>query len=248
MLKDNPIKGASYLWQGFQLLGNPKLRLFLLIPILINTIIFACLLFYTLDYINSWIDSFFGWIPDWLNFMDWIIWPFLITSVLLICGYLSTIVAILIASPFNSLLAEKAEELLTGQPVDSLEGFYGAIRSFPLSIGRELKKILYYAPLLITISVLSFIPPITLIAPLLWFFLGAWMMSVQYCDYPLENNCKSFDDIKYLLRQKRLTSLGFGGIVSLISAIPVINFVVMPAAVCGAVIYWCEELKSIEST
>jgi CysZ protein len=36
--------------------------------------------------------------------------------------------------------------------------------------------------------------------------------------------------------------LGFGGTVALASAIPVINFFVVPSAVVGATLYWCEEL------
>tara|TARA_B110000444_G_C18711892_1_gene534123 strand:- start:232 stop:822 length:591 start_codon:yes stop_codon:yes gene_type:complete len=192
---------------------------------------------------NSWVNNFFGWVPDWLNFVDWIIWPFIITSVLLVSGYLYTIVAVIIASPFNSLLAEKTEELVTGKSVCGLEGFYEALLAIPMSIGRELKKILYYLPLLLLVLILSFIPPFTLIAPVLWFILGAWMMVVQYCDYPLDNNSKSFKELKNKLRGQRLTSLGFGSVILLVSAIPVINFVVMPAAVCGAVLYWCEDLN-----
>lgn len=244
MLKGNPIRGLNYLLRGFQLLTSPKLRLFVIVPLLINSLIFSVLLYLTFDYINDWMDSLFGWIPDWLNFLDWIIWPFVITSVLLVAGYLFTIIAVLIASPFNSLLAEKAEELVSGQAVDGLQGFSAALFAIPLSTARELKKLLYYLPLLVTVLVLSFIPPITLIAPALWFLLGAWMMSVQYCDYPMDNNRKSFSKLKDRLREQGLTSLGFGGVVSLISAIPVVNFIVMPAAVCGAVLYWNEELKA----
>lgn len=243
MFKGNPVKGVNYLLRGFELLISPKLRLFVIVPLAINTLIFSVLLYLTFDYINGWVDSLFGWIPDWLNFLDWIIWPFIITSVLLVSGYLFTIVAVMLASPFNSLLAEKAEELVSGESVDGLEGFAGALLAIPMSIGRELKKLLYYLPLLLVVLTLSFIPPFTLLAPVLWFVLGAWMMGVQYCDYPLDNNRKSFKELKNKLRQQRLTSLGFGGVVSVVSAIPVINFIVMPAAVCGAVLYWCEDLK-----
>ena len=243
MFKGNPVRGVNYLLRGFKLLLSPKLRLFVVVPLAINTLIFSVLLYLTFDYINGWVDNFFGWIPDWLNFLDWIIWPFIITSVLLVSGYLFTIVAVMIASPFNSLLAEKAEELVTGESVDGLEGFSGALLAIPMSVGRELKKLLYYLPLLLLVLILSFIPPFTLLAPVLWFVLGAWMMGIQYCDYPLDNNRKSFKELKKKLRLQRLTSLGFGGIVSLISAIPVVNFIVMPAAVCGAVLYWCEDLK-----
>ena len=65
-------------------------------------------------------------IPDWLDFIQWILWPLIGISVSLISGYLFTAMALIIASPFNALLAEKAEELVTSRPVNSLEGLGAA--------------------------------------------------------------------------------------------------------------------------
>ena len=46
---------------------------------------------------------------------------------------------------------------------------------------------------------------------------------------------------KELLKARRLTSVGFGGLVQLGMMIPVLNLVLMPAAVVGATCYWVEE-------
>ena len=43
--------------------------------------------------------------------------------------------------------------------------------------------------------------------------------------------------------QARLSSLGFGGIVAACAGIPIVNFVVVPAAVVGATILYVEELR-----
>ena len=173
--------------------------------------------------------------------MNWLIWPLLVFAGALFTGYLFTAVAILIASPFNGLLAEKAEEIITGVPVQGPEGFRGAVMLFPRSIARELRKFLYYLPLLLVVLVLSWF--LTAIAPALWLLLGAWMMAVQYVDYPMDNHQTSFEQLKRALRQRRLSSLGFGLAVAAVSGIPVLNFFVVPAAVCGATLFWCEELR-----
>jgi len=68
------------------------------------------------------------------------------------------------------------------------------------------------------------------------------MMSVQYCDYPMDNHQFSFAAVKERLRRRRMTALGFGGLVSLMSSIPILNFFVVPAAVCGATVFWVREL------
>jgi CysZ protein len=96
------------------------------------------------------------------------------------------------------------------------------------------------------VFILIWIPPFTALAPLLWFLLGAWMMAVQYVDYPVDNHQRNFQAVKSVLRGRRLSSLGFGGVVALVSGVPILNFFVVPAAVCGATLFWCEELAESE--
>ena len=242
-MRGNFVQGAGYLFAGLRMLKQPTLLPFVLIPLLVNIVIFATMITLTIGALDDTLASWMARIPDWLSFLNWIIWPLVGITLAIITGYLFTAVAILIASPFNALLAEKAEELITGQPVDALEGIGAAIASFPRAIWREVVKLLYYLPLVLVVLVLSFIPPFTAVAPFLWFLLGAWMMAVQYVDYPMDNHMLEFRDVKEVLRERRLSSLGFGGLVALVSGIPLINFFVVPAAVCGATKFWCEELS-----
>ncbi len=92
------------------------------------------------------------------------------------------------------------------------------------------------------VLLLSFIPGVNAVAPVLWFLLGAWMMSIQFVDYPMDNHQLGFADVKEAVRSRRLSSMGFGGLVALCAAIPVVNFFVVPAAVVGATLLWVEEL------
>ena len=43
------------------------------------------------------------------------------------------------------------------------------------------------------------------------------------------------------LREKRWQSMSFGGIVYLVLLIPVVNLLMMPAAVAGATLFWVRE-------
>jgi len=229
--------------RGAKLLKQPKLRHFVLIPLLVNILIFGSLIWYGLSYLDALMTDWLGKIPDWLDFISWIIWPVIGLTVSLVTGYLFTAVALIIASPFNALLAEKAEELVTGKPVNSLEGLGPALLAMPRGIMRELSKLLYYLPMAAFVLILSFIPVLSLVAPVLWFLLGAWMMSIQFVDYPMDNHQLSFGDVKEAVRSRRLSSMGFGGVVALCAGIPIINFFVVPAAVVGATLLWCEELN-----
>ncbi len=232
-------RGASYLSRGARLLRHPTLRPFVLIPLALNILIFASLLGVGFNVIDNLMEKMLSRIPQWLDFIEWILWPLIVITAGLITGYLFTAVALLIASPFNSLLAEKAEELITGKPVQSLEGLWPALMAIPRSVVRELLKLVYYVPMALLALVLSLIPGVGAVA---WLLLGAWMMSIQFIDYPMDNHQKSFAEVKDAVRSQRLSSLGFGGLVALCTVIPVVNFFVVPAAVVGATLLWCEEL------
>jgi CysZ protein len=242
-MRGNIGTGAGYLLEGARMLKKPSLMPFVIIPLLVNICVFATLITLTIGAIGDTLDAWIAKIPDWLSFLTAVVWPLVALTLAIVTGYLFTAVAILIASPFNALLAEKAEEVITGKPVVGLEGFAGAIASIPRSIWRELVKFAYYLPLVLVVFVISLIPPFTALAPLLWFLLGAWMMAVQYVDYPMDNHLLGFADVKEVLRGRRLSSLGFGGLVALVSGIPILNFFVVPAAVVGATLFWCRELS-----
>ncbi len=241
-MKGNISEGARYLTRGARLLSHPSLRMFVIIPLLVNILIFGSLIGLGFSYLLDLMESMLARIPDWLDFIQWILWPLIGISVSLISGYLFTAMALIIASPFNALLAEKAEELVTSRPVNSLEGLGAALLGVPRGIIREIAKLLYYVPMAVFVLLLSFIPGVNAVAPVLWFLLGAWMMSIQFVDYPMDNHQLGFADVKEAVRSRRLSSMGFGGLVALCAAIPVVNFFVVPAAVVGATLLWVEEL------
>lgn len=247
-MNGNPATGARYLLSGFGLMLKPGLRLFVLLPLIINIVIFSVLIGLTMGQFGEWIGLLVAWLPGWLEFIRWIIWPLAVGLLLVIVMYSFSIIANLIAAPFNGLLAEKTEELLLGREVVASETFSQAIKDAPRIIAKEIHKLLYYLPKVLLVAVLSLIftfifPPV---ATLLWFLLGAWMMSLQYCDYPMDNHKHSLAEVKKSIAGRRMTSLGFGSAVMLGTMIPVINFLIMPAAVCGATVYWVKELNTTE--
>jgi len=241
-MKGNFVGGIGYLVDGAKLLTHPRLRAFVVIPLLVNIIIFASMLGFTLSYIGDLMDRWLAAIPTWLDFVKWILWPLIGITLSLATGYLFTAVALLIASPFNGLLAEKAEELVTGREVAALEGFGAALMMLPRSVLRELFKLMYYVPMAAFVLLVSFIPVLNAVAPFLWFLLGAWMMSIQFVDFPMDNHQLAFTEVKEAVRSRRLSSMGFGGAVAICTGIPVVNFFVVPAAVVGATLLWCREL------
>ena len=103
---------------------------------------------------------------------------------------------------------------------------------------------LYYVPMALGVLLLTIIPVFNAFAPLAWFLLGAWMMSLQFVDYPMDNHRLPFRDVRDACAARRLSTIGFGGAVAFFTGIPLLNLIVIPAAVIGATLLWCEELRS----
>jgi CysZ protein len=80
-----------------------------------------------------------------------------------------------------------------------------------------------------------------------WFLFSAWMMAIQYVDYPADNNQISFKEMRKYLSKYRFTSLGFGMLAFGLTLLPILNFLALPAAVCGAVSFWVNEPRGFNN-
>jgi CysZ protein len=242
-MQGNVITGAGYFFRGLSMLTQPGLKRFVIVPFVTNVVLFAAIGLVAYETVMSMLDATISELPSWLLFLRWIIIPFVWLLGALTTGYLSTFLVLIITSPFLSLLAEKVEEQVTGEPVPALESLSAALYEIPRSIARELRKVMYYIPMALGVFVLSWIPAVNVLAPLLWFILGAWMMSLQFVDYPMDNHRFPFTQVRDACASRRLSSLSFGGVVAFVSGIPLANMIVIPAAVIGATLLWCEELR-----
>ena len=75
---------------------------------------------------------------------------------------------------------------------------------------------------------------------MLWFLFSAWMLAIQYCDYPFDNHKVPFKEMRTALRTQKVANMQFGALTSLFTMIPVLNLFIMPVAVCGATAMWVD--------
>lgn len=229
-----------YLFQGLGLLTTKGLRRFVLIPLTINLLLFSLAFFYLLQYVEGWVDMIMTFVPDFLAFLSYVIWPLLILTTVLGLAFSFTMVANFIAAPFNALLSEKLEQHLTGTILPD-QGISSFIKDIPRMLQREWTKFAYCVPRAILFLVLFFILPV--LGQVLWFLFTSWMMAIQYCDYPFDNHKVPFSKMRQSLRAEWSSSFSFGISVSLASMVPFLNLLVMPAAVCGSTVLWLERHK-----
>lgn len=243
MLRGNFFRGLGYLGEGFHLIRQPGLRLFVVIPLVINTVLFGLLFYFMGGLFDNLIATAMSWLPDWpwLQALDWLFWILYGAVILLMLAFGFVIVANLIGSPFYGYLAELTEKHLTGQEVSPDDSWATILKDTPRALWREVQKIVYYLPRAIGLLIIGLIPVVNLAAAVLWFVFNSWMMALQYVDYPAGNHKVSFKALRRLLGRAQLSALGFGLPVALAAMVPVLNLVVVPAAVCGATAYWVRE-------
>jgi len=219
---------------GFKLLTKPGIREYVILPMLFNITIFAGFMYYGFGLVMEYQVILNDWLPDWLDFLSWLIVPIFFIVSLLIMAYGFTTLTNIVAAPFNALLSEKVEKVL-GLPQSETEGgFNGFMKSIPRSIGREIRKFISNLKWLFLLFISLFIPGVNILS----LVVGSWLMAIQYLDYPADNHEKSYDEFLDILKTRRLGSLGFGLSIMLISMIPFANLIVVPAAICAGTMLW----------
>ncbi len=233
------LSGGSSLIRGFTLITRPGIRPYVIVPLLINMLLFAAVITLGAHWLGALIDSF---LPDWLSWLSWLLWPLFAIISLGLVFFSFSIVANLIGAPFNGMLAAAVEKHLTGQPPASPPGpFLEQVRDALLS---ELRKLLYFLKWAVPVLLLFLIPGLQMVAPLLWFLFGAWMLAIEYADYPMGNQGLDFPAQRRILASHRPASFGFGASAMLLTLLPVLNFIAMPVAVAGATAWWVEHLRN----
>lgn len=235
--------GFRYAFSGMSLINTRGIRRFVVIPLLINIGVFAALIALGASYFSDLVDWLLSFLPGFLDFLRYLLWPFFVLSVLLISFYAFSVIANLLGAPFNSRLAEKVEaHLLKSQPPSSgkVISLFNAIMQSFIS---EFKKQLYLLSRAIPLLILFLIPGVNLIAAVLWVIYGSWIQGLEYLDYPMGNHDHTFPTVKATAADHRFLVFGFGSAIFLMTSIPLINFLAMPSGVAGGTALWVEKVR-----
>lgn len=236
--------GFQYLFRGFSIIRKPGLRRFVMIPLLINILVFSLAIWLGVDQFAILLE----WLlPEgdawWIELVHVTLWILFSAVIFLIIFFTFTLIANLLGAPFNGLLSEKVEKLLSGTMRDEDGGVQALIRSVPSSIMSEIRKFAYFIATGALLFLLTFLPGVNVLSPLLWALFSSWMLAIEYIAYPMENHNLFFRQVKVEVKKKKMVSFGFGLAVMLVTLIPLVNFFVMPSAVAGATALWAERLS-----
>lgn len=233
-------RGTAYLAKGVQLVKDPDIRSYVVIPLSINILLFGGLIWFGFSMFTPLVNEIMSYVPGFLDFLEVFIWVFITVLTAFTVFFIFTPIANIIAAPFNALMSEKIEQKLTGTLTDNdanlTELMLNAVKS-------QLRKLVYIALWSIALLLVSIIPLINFMAPFLWVIFGSWLLALEYMDYPMGNHDITFDNQKTILKSKRGLSLGFGLGTLVLTSIPFVNFFAIPIAVAGATALWVEQFS-----
>jgi len=229
---NRPIYALRCLGQGFFLLARPELRRFIWMPLLLNLCLYALGLWAIHYYFDIAINYF---LPTWLIWLHWFLWPLVAASFIVLMFLSFTLLANLLGSPFYSILADKVAAILgLQQELRHEEPLWQAVQH---GMATELSRLRYYGIRVLPMLLLFVIPVVNIAVPLFWLLFNGWFLMLEYTSYPLERYGCDFDEQRCILAKARVASICFGVAVLLGLTVPLLNVLIPPAAVVGAVIY-----------
>jgi len=109
-----PIASPAVIFEGLKLLGHADIRWLVIIPTLLNLILFSAATWLAAAWVSDWLNWLIASVPDWLEWLVWIIWLMFVLLALVIYSFTFTVFANLIGSPFYGIIAERVIALERG--------------------------------------------------------------------------------------------------------------------------------------
>ncbi|GAA6133244.1 sulfate transporter CysZ [Oceaniserpentilla sp. 4NH20-0058] len=233
-----------HLLSAIKILIQPEYRKYILIPLMVNLILFGVLTSVLVVLFSDIMSTLLDYVPSWLHFMAWMIWFVFGLGILIVYGLSFTFITNLVAAPFNGLLAEKIQRD-QGIMLPDGESIFGIITR---TLWREIIKISYFVAygllVMVILGLISFIPIINLAVPVLAFAWSSWCIAIQYLDYGADNYQQEFPNLRKYAIKPTLHTFSFGGSVSLLTMVPIVNIFVMPVAVAAGTQLWIKDIHT----
>lgn len=243
-LKNNPVSnftlGFLYPFRAGKFIkGHPVLFKYIIVPFLINVVLLCAAVYWGLSFFNSIVVHYIPQGEAWywiiLSYFLWTL-AILMTMVLVFFGF--TVTGAIIASPFNDILSEKTEGILTGVPNEEPFVFSVFLKDSMILVLDESKKIIIFVILMLLLLPLNLVPGGTLPYSVLSVLLTAFFLVVEYTGYVFARKHLTFRDQRKFIFARKFMMLGFGLGLMGVLAIPFLQFFCIPLGVVGATRLW----------
>jgi len=236
MLKEIIIAIQSY-FDAHRFIVKHRLWKWILIPGVIYTILFVVGFYLFWISSNSAIEFILlkSGVRSWLDKMhdSWLRYLFIVGQVILhlilLLFYFSLFkfLFLIIGSPVFAYLSEKTESILEGKefPFNIRQLMSDILRGIRIA----LRNILWQSLYLVTILILSFIPLVGWIAPLVALFIECYYFGFSMLDYSSERNKLSYQRSVDFIGNHKGLAIGNGMVYYMLHFLPVIGWLFAPS-------------------
>ena len=230
------------------LLQHPGLIRFILFPFSINILVFTAAVWAGLHFFSSTVIHYIPQGDAWYwALLTGLVWVFAVLLTMVLVFFSFSLVGTLLASPFNDLLSERTEELVTGlrpeQPFQLRHFLIGAFQT----LADEGKKALVFVAGMVLLLLLNLLPgPGTLLFGVLSLLWTLVFLVIEYTGYiASRKGLRLAAQRRYLMRRK-LAMFGFGCGLLCLLAVPLLQFLTIPLGVIAATRLWCADPPDTE--
>jgi len=228
---------------GRFLLGHPRLLRFIAIPFAINTVVFVGAVWLGLHFFNATVIHSLPQGEAWYwALIYYLLWVLAVLVTMVLVFFCFTVVGNLVASPFNDLLSERTENVITGRSGEETFSFRTFLADAIRTLTEESKKILAFLVGMGLLLLLNLLPGFgTALYGALSVLWTLFFLVVEYTGYVAARKRLGFAEQRRYLLGRKFLMLGFGcGLLALL-AIPLLQFLCIPLGVIGATRLWCED-------
>lgn len=220
------------------LLARPRLWNLILAPLVLNGLLFVGLLFGGWTFFSGWLEGLLGRGEGLAWYWATLVWlaRILFWAIVLVAVYfVFTPVALLIASPFNDLLAERTErEHGFGLPEDGRGLLRTVAEEAAFAVGAEARRLLFFGAVFVGLLALQLLP---LLGALLYlaggFAFSVWAAGYEFISYAADRRHLGLAEKRERLGRDRPLALGFGLATFLLLLVPFLNVLVVPVSAIG---------------
>lgn len=230
-------EGVNSFKQAHTFIWKNGLWYYLILPGIINLIIFATTFMVMWTWADSLSESIVNFIDSRvfaLSIVEWLknvalLFFSLLLKVLFVVAYMAIYkyVVLIIMSPVLALLSERTEEILTGKisAFNILHFLKDLLRGILISLRNLAIELILYLILLI----ISFIPIVNIPVPVIMFCISSYYTGFGMMDYYNERKRMTMRQSVLLLRYHKWKAVANGAGFYAILAIPIVGWLIAPA-------------------
>jgi CysZ protein len=236
MLKEIIISIQSF-FEAHRFINKHKLWKWILVPGLIYCILFMLGLYLfgktnnmffnfilAKTGLKEWVDSFQD---SWLNYLVLLVQTIIMGMLFLFYFSLFRFLFLIVGSPIFAYLSEKTESIIEGKEFPF--SFSQFIKDIARGIRIALRNVLWQTVYIVAILILSFVPVVGLIAPLIGLLVECYYFGFSMLDYSSERNkLSTSQSIAFIGKHKGL-AIGNGLVFYVMHLLPFLGWLLAPS-------------------